>query len=293
MSSCILPPELVDCIIDHLRDDPATLHSCALVNSTWLPASRYHIFRRVSIRVNEGNYPYNTSCGGEASRLYRIVVSSPEIVPYIRDLLIYKTKSPDPDLNRMSQEESLPLLLRLLTNLRRLEFKISDRRIVSLELVRWHSRLIDSICTTSCLPSIVEFRLCGLCFDNREQLLRIFRLFPALKVLHLENILLIKEEVEEHYTAYQYDEAEGGSDLVTTQRTRLDVLSLGFLHSPAITETLLHPRLFIDVTRICQLNLGVRPAFQAKLLRSTPYLEHLRFDFGYSESFLCIPCDIF
>jgi hypothetical protein len=279
MSSRILPPELTDNIIDHLHDDPATLHSCALVNSTWLPASRYHIFRRVSIRIIEGTYPYNTSYSGDARRLYQIVVSSPEIVPYICDLLIYKgyKTADDQDLNRMTQE-SLPLLLRLLTNLRRLEFKISDRRIVSLELVRWHSRLIDSICTTSCLPSIVEFRLCGLCFDNREQLLQMFRLFPALKVLHLENILLIKEEVEEHYTAYQYDEAEGGSDLVTTQRTRLDVLSLGFLHSPAITETLLHPRLFIDVTRICQLNLGVRPAFQAKLLRSTPCLEHLRFD---------------
>ena len=159
MSSRILPPELIDNIIDHFHDDPVNLHSCALVNSAWLPASRYHIFPRVSIRFNEGPYPYNTSCGGEASRLYQILASSPEIVPYICDLLIYKgTKSPDQDLNWMTQEESLPLL-RLLTNLRRLEFKIAHRRMVGLELVRWHSRLsirvllIPSAWHLACLPS--------------------------------------------------------------------------------------------------------------------------------------------
>ena len=240
MSSRILPPELVDCIIDHLHDDPVTLHSCALVNSTWLPASHYHIFRRVSIRVNEGNYPYNTSCGGEASRLYRIVVSSPEIVPYICDLLIYKTKSPDPDLNRMSQEESLPLLLHLLTNLWRLKFKIVDR-LIEHQLVQWYTHLIDSICMASCLPSIVELKLCGLLFDTWEQLLQMFRLFPALKVLHLEKILLVEEEEGKvDYIAYQYDEAEGGNDLVTTQHACLDVLSIAS-HSPAIIKILLHP----------------------------------------------------
>ena len=291
MSSPILPQELVENIIDHLHDDPATLRSCALVSSAWLPASRYHIFHHVSIRLGQGAYLENTPCGGEARRLYQIVVSSPEIVPYICDLLIYKgVESPDPYLNRMTQEESLPLL-RLLTNLRRLEFKNYDRRLEELELV---PRLIDSIFTASCLPSIVELRLFGLCFENREQLLRVFRLFPALKVLHLEKILLVEEEAGEvDYFTYRYDEAEGGSDLVTTQRVRLDVLSIASSHSPAIIKILLHPRSFIDVTHICQLNLAVRPVWLPNLLRSTPYLEHLRFDFGYGESFLRLPCDIF
>jgi len=298
MSSRILPPELTDNIIDHLHDDTATLHSCALVNSTWLPASRYHIFRRVSIRIIEGTYPYNTSYSGDARRLYQIVVSSPEIVPYICDLLIYKGYKTvdDQDLNRMTPE-SLPLLLRLLTNLRRLEFKNIDGRSGSLELAQWHTRLIDSICIASCLPSIVELKLYRPSFDNQEQLLQMFRLFPALKVLHLEKIHPEEEQEEEeegevNYAAYQYDEAEGGSDLVTTQRARLDVLSAASL-SPAIIKTLLHPRSFIDVTHICQLNLAVGPACQANLLRSTPYLEHLRFDFDYGESFLCLPCDMF
>jgi hypothetical protein len=165
------------------------------------------------------------------------MVSSPEIILYICDLLIYKgTKSPDQDLNWMTQEESLPLLLHLLTNLRRLKFKIVDR-LIEHELVQWYTRLIDSICTTSCLPSIIELKLCGLLFDTWEQLLQMFRLFPALKVLHLEKE---EEEGKIDYIAYQYDEAEGGSDLVTTQRARLDVLSIAS-HSPAIIKILLHP----------------------------------------------------
>ena len=293
MSSRILPPELIDNIIDHFHDDPVNLHSCALVNSAWLPASCYHIFRCVSIRIDKGTYPYNTSYSGDASRLYRIVLSSLEIIPFICDLLIYKgTKSPDQDLNWMTQEESLPLLLHLLTNLWRLKFKIVDR-LIEHKLVQWYTHLIDSICMASCLPSIIELKLCGLLFDTWEQLLQMFHLFPALKVLHLEKILLVEEEEGKvDYIAYQYDEAEGGSDLVTTQHACLDVLSIAS-HSPAIIKILLHPRSFIDVMCICELNLVVQPVWLPNLLRSTPYLERLQFNFGYGESFLHLPCDIF
>jgi hypothetical protein len=287
MSSRILPPELVDSIIDHLHDDPATLHSCALVSSAWLPASRYHIFRRVSIRLN----PHDTShASGKANSLYRIAVSSPHIAPYIRHLVIYmgdRTVVP----YGMTQEKSLPLLFPLLANLRRLEFEPSG------QLRRpspWYEGLIDSICTASCLPSIVELRLCGTYFDSSAQLLRMFRLFPALKVLQLKNIRLVDtERVQDPYIDYRYEEEEGGNALITAQRTRLDVLILSLSNSHTITEVLFHPQSFIDVTSICRLNLVVHSPLWAKLLRSTPHLEHLGINFYHCESFICLPCDIF
>ena len=42
--SCILPPEIFDLIIDHLRDEPAALKTCCVVSKSWVPRTRSHIF---------------------------------------------------------------------------------------------------------------------------------------------------------------------------------------------------------------------------------------------------------
>jgi len=42
-----LPPELLDLIIDHLRDQPTALRVCCLVSKSWVPWSRMHLFARV------------------------------------------------------------------------------------------------------------------------------------------------------------------------------------------------------------------------------------------------------
>ncbi|KDQ49998.1 hypothetical protein JAAARDRAFT_63404 [Jaapia argillacea MUCL 33604] len=44
----MLSPELHDLIIDQVTDG-STLHSCALVCRNWLPRSRYHLFRNISV----------------------------------------------------------------------------------------------------------------------------------------------------------------------------------------------------------------------------------------------------
>lgn len=40
-----LPPELVDHIIDHSRDDKDTLRMLSLVSKSWLPRTHHHLFR--------------------------------------------------------------------------------------------------------------------------------------------------------------------------------------------------------------------------------------------------------
>ena len=42
--------EVIDIIIDFLHDDKHELGTCALVCKSWLPASRYHLFRSITIR---------------------------------------------------------------------------------------------------------------------------------------------------------------------------------------------------------------------------------------------------
>ncbi|KAJ6492022.1 hypothetical protein C8R45DRAFT_990233 [Mycena sanguinolenta] len=43
-SAPILPPEVIDLIIDYLHDHPPTLRTCSLISRNWLGGSRYHLF---------------------------------------------------------------------------------------------------------------------------------------------------------------------------------------------------------------------------------------------------------
>ncbi|KAL1731056.1 hypothetical protein EV714DRAFT_272164 [Schizophyllum commune] len=47
-----LPPELVDEIMRHLRDDKRTLNACSLVSHSWIPASRRYLFNRLELRID-------------------------------------------------------------------------------------------------------------------------------------------------------------------------------------------------------------------------------------------------
>ncbi len=49
MNRPIIPPELADMIIDHLRNDKVTLASCSLVNRTWVPRSHRYLFSSITL----------------------------------------------------------------------------------------------------------------------------------------------------------------------------------------------------------------------------------------------------
>lgn len=58
-SSTVFSQELIDLVIDHLHDAPRTLSSCALVERSWTPATRYHLYS--SINLHPGLLFYNSS----------------------------------------------------------------------------------------------------------------------------------------------------------------------------------------------------------------------------------------
>ena len=45
-----LPPEILDCIIDLLHDQPETLNQCCLVSKSWVPRTRKHVFAYIEFR---------------------------------------------------------------------------------------------------------------------------------------------------------------------------------------------------------------------------------------------------
>ncbi|KAJ7203971.1 hypothetical protein C8J57DRAFT_1407710 [Mycena rebaudengoi] len=71
-------PELTDQVIDHLHADPDALRACALVSSSWTPASQFHIFFSVNIH-------HNTAC----RLLCELISHSPHIESYVRNIYVY------------------------------------------------------------------------------------------------------------------------------------------------------------------------------------------------------------
>ena len=47
MSNPYLPPEILDYIVDTLRDRPKTLRNCCLVTKSWIPRARKHLFAEI------------------------------------------------------------------------------------------------------------------------------------------------------------------------------------------------------------------------------------------------------
>ena len=53
--SSLLPQEILDLIIDHLRNDPAALRSCCTTSKSWYPRSRNHLFARIEFRTHKSH----------------------------------------------------------------------------------------------------------------------------------------------------------------------------------------------------------------------------------------------
>ncbi|KAF9644819.1 hypothetical protein BDM02DRAFT_3190265 [Thelephora ganbajun] len=46
--------EILDCIVDLLRDEPKTLKQCCLVSKSWVPRTRTHLFSDIEFRSPDG-----------------------------------------------------------------------------------------------------------------------------------------------------------------------------------------------------------------------------------------------
>lgn len=55
-SLATMPQELLDCVIDHLHDDSASLRACALSHRAWLPQSWRHLHHHVSIDASRPSH---------------------------------------------------------------------------------------------------------------------------------------------------------------------------------------------------------------------------------------------
>ena len=52
------PPEIVDLIIDHLHDQPATFKTCCVVSKSWVPRTRKQLFSHVEFHDSKSPSNY-------------------------------------------------------------------------------------------------------------------------------------------------------------------------------------------------------------------------------------------
>ncbi|KAM5543321.1 hypothetical protein V8D89_003195 [Ganoderma adspersum] len=110
----VLPRELEDLVIDHLHDDILALSACAIVCSNWLPRTRQHLFRSITLSCGKlrcfRNLLDNAPAIGACIRFLAVDCAAPRVV----DCLTCIQLGMDSDLEFFD-------LLRPMENLRRLE----------------------------------------------------------------------------------------------------------------------------------------------------------------------------
>jgi hypothetical protein len=132
--------ELIDAIIDNFshRWD---LYSCALVCHEWLSSSRRHLFRHVDLFPPCHRYTRKSSDVPYSDRLYRVLIDSPNIVDYIKEVKVYEGQV------IRSTDHTLPVLLRMLVKLEKLQFH-------RLNWTDFPEDLKQSICSVLELPTL-------------------------------------------------------------------------------------------------------------------------------------------
>jgi len=109
------PPKLIDYTIDYLHDSPSTLRACACVCQVWVAPSHFHLFYcREIAPTRTSTVPLQT---GE---LLEFLQGSPHITFYICEFHFYVGYSSRTDSSWPQVNPTLPHLLGMLTQLRKL-----------------------------------------------------------------------------------------------------------------------------------------------------------------------------
>ncbi|KIP02590.1 hypothetical protein PHLGIDRAFT_122343 [Phlebiopsis gigantea 11061_1 CR5-6] len=169
MSSASLPAELEDIILDHLHDDRKALAACSLVRRSWLPASRYHYWRKLRLECSSN----------ELDRLDRLFTLFPDVVGHVRDVIFSRTK------NELFKTYDLTLIYALLVALTKLPALTS----VSLKGLRFYSG--HTPFSLSRGPTLHTFRrLCitSCTFADFTDITYLRAIFPMLTALHLDEV---------------------------------------------------------------------------------------------------------
>lgn len=119
-----LPQELFDTILENLNVDidQWTLRCCSLACSSLLHSSRRQIFRRI-VLIPPSRYGISRSKPKSyCQRFYNLLINHPHIATFIQELKLYEGQVCK-DQAWLGSDPSLPLVLGVLKDLKRIEFR--------------------------------------------------------------------------------------------------------------------------------------------------------------------------
>ena len=215
-----LPPELTDRIIDFCHNDKATLSNCALTHSSWLAASRLHLFHTVTTtRAHQGR--------SRAIQLASIVhkrrfahphKGSPSVIPYIKTVKIDSLVDPG-GAARLVDAVNLACAIRLFCNLERLP----DPSVHATLRRSLRQKEPPSLWPFSLLNDIVtHINLSNVTFGHPSHIWTFLSSFPRLQYLELEGIGFANSEESRTPVERTFD----GVPLSTI---RMTTASMGFI----------------------------------------------------------------
>lgn len=250
-----LPQELVDHIIDHLHDAPLTLSNCSLTSRTWLPTSRLHIFSKIVFKASPlYTAPPNELC----KRLYHLLTSTPDIISNIRELEICEgsptggAASPGCSTTWVATERTLPPLLKMLTNLQRLEFG-------SRTTLHWGILplpLQSAIFYVFGLPSLRYVRLKSWSFPNFSDLTELLAFCQNLKGLALSDTRVCGDGEVDHGKELDIAGADRLPESDDTHRCRLDFLTIDHVDFGYLGYWLLSQRSTVEIKSLRELRVA-------------------------------------
>ncbi|KAF8519825.1 hypothetical protein JB92DRAFT_2897112 [Gautieria morchelliformis] len=255
-----LPRELIDAIIDEFREDRDSLLIFSLVDRTCLSSSQRHLFRTITLYVKAPGERLSLT-----ERLGQVLLTSPHLAHYIQELELLP--SADWKTNFLETEKALPLLLRKLSNLRRIV-------ICSLLWTTITPDLKEALHWVLMLPSMTSIRIQLGRFDRVDELADLLYLAQDLKSLELYDIRTVGPwHPLELWTLKE--------DVRDDQRGHLSDLQLCFGDFTVLFALLLGPRSPWKVSHIqtLQIRSPAREYDVDRLLRTIgSSLKHFRLD---------------
>ncbi|KAF8519824.1 hypothetical protein JB92DRAFT_2897110, partial [Gautieria morchelliformis] len=161
-------------IVDEFREDRDSLRIFSLVDRTCLSSIQRHLFRTITLYVKAPGERLSLT-----ERLGQVLLTSPHLAHYIRELVLLPSADWQP--NFLETEKALPLLLRKLSNLRRIV-------ICSLLWTTITPDLKEALHWVLMLPSMTSIRIQLGRFDRVDELADLLYLARDLMSLELYDV---------------------------------------------------------------------------------------------------------
>ncbi|KZT69839.1 hypothetical protein DAEQUDRAFT_726152 [Daedalea quercina L-15889] len=176
-AASVLPPELYDEAIDHLRDDPKALAACMLTCRGWVGTSRLHLFHTVRLRN-----------AGQCARFAALLRSAPAITRCVRRFSVSAEYKGVDGAGRPVEDDAWVDAVGGFVR------QLQHATTFGLSRVRWHALLPETRAAfVECFARVRMLFLFEVRFEASRDVLDFLGAFPGLDELYFHGVAWDRE----------------------------------------------------------------------------------------------------